>query len=334
MTREDQVRAIHALGYTESEAKFLRIVALHSGYFVRRQFLRFTESAPGKRAQDFIDGLIARRHAKREIFRGDRHLFRLQSKTIYEALGQDDNRNRRERQPSTVRLRLMGLDFILEHPDYQFLLSERQRLEHFLDRRGIDVGMLPARLFRSHGTVTARFFPDGFAQFLPSDASQAMSFVYVDDTQLSLDAFSAYLRNYRRLFEQLRAIDLVFLTTAGSRFSVAQKALERFRTRSWETNPPRFDLNRLLAHFPHRLLFERRSTGSLNTAQMKALAEDIHAVCGAKIDALYEVWKQGDVDALKTEWGRLQQPAPPQINLVSSILKYDYDLFGSLHAAS
>src|SRR5215472_11392735 len=111
MTVEDQIRAIQALGYSQPEAQFLRLVALHSGYFVRRQFLRSTESARGKRAQDFIDRLIARGHASREIFREDRHLFRLHSKTIYEALGHADNRNRREHQPSTLRLRLMALDF-------------------------------------------------------------------------------------------------------------------------------------------------------------------------------------------------------------------------------
>ncbi len=34
--------ALEALGYTEAEARFLYIVATHSGYFVARQFLAFT----------------------------------------------------------------------------------------------------------------------------------------------------------------------------------------------------------------------------------------------------------------------------------------------------
>src|SRR5215471_8334167 len=149
MTVEDQIQAIQNLGYSQPEAQFLRLVALHSGYFVRRQFLRSTDSQRGKRAHDFIDELIARGYACREVFREDRHLYRLQSKTIYEALGQEDNRNRREHQPSTVRLRLMGLDFILDHPDYRFLMTQQQRLEYFFGQRGIDAEALPARLFHS-----------------------------------------------------------------------------------------------------------------------------------------------------------------------------------------
>ena len=63
MITDSQIQAIQALGYSQQEAQFLRLVALHSGYFVRRQFLRATESRRGKRDQDFIDQLLARGHA-------------------------------------------------------------------------------------------------------------------------------------------------------------------------------------------------------------------------------------------------------------------------------
>src|SRR5207249_8136194 len=36
------LEALQALGYSESEARFLYLVATHSGYFVARQFLFFT----------------------------------------------------------------------------------------------------------------------------------------------------------------------------------------------------------------------------------------------------------------------------------------------------
>jgi hypothetical protein len=334
MTKEDQIRAIQALGYSQPEAQFLRLVALHSGYFVRRQFVRFTESARGKRAQDFIDRLIARGHVRREVFREDRHLFRLQSKASYEALGQDDNRNRREHQPSTVRLRLMGLDLVLDRPEYQFVSTEQQRLEYFFEQRGIHAEALPARLFSSNGTLTTRYFPDGFPQFLRDDNPLAVSFVYVDDAQLTTDAFRAYLCNYKSLFERLGKLDLLLLTTVPARFTLAQSVLERFRLRVWESRAPAVDLNRLLAHFPHRLLYETRATRTLNTAEIHALAEDMHTLCGPQIDHLYAIWKQDGAEALRAEWAAQQPPAPPQINLIASVLKYDYDLFGTLHAAS
>ena len=335
MSIETQIRAIQALGYSQQEAQFLRLVALHSGYFVRRQFLRATDGRRGKRDQDFIDELLDRGHACREVFREDRHLFRLQSKVIYEALGEEDNRNRREHQPSTVRLRLMGLDFILEHPEHQYLMTQEEKLSYFFEQRGIDPQALPARFFRSNGALTTRYFPDGFPQFVDRGNPPAPSFVYVDDAHLSADAFRSYLRNYQNLFEALGTVDLVFVTTSSERFGVGQKALTRFWSRVRESTMPTVDLNRLLVHFPHRLLFEKRETRVLNIAQINALAEDIHTLCGPHIDHLYEVWKLSGDEGLRAEYAAQQEESkPPRIILTSSVLEYDYDLFGTLDAAS
>jgi len=62
MTIEQKTSAIQGFGYTEAEARFLCLVA-HSGYFVRRQFLYSAGCDLGKRAQDFIDKITARKHA-------------------------------------------------------------------------------------------------------------------------------------------------------------------------------------------------------------------------------------------------------------------------------
>jgi hypothetical protein len=334
MTIDEQIQAIQNLGYSQPEAQFLRLVALHSGYFVRRQFLRSTDSQRGKRAQDFIDELIARGHACREVFREDRHLYRLQSKAIYESLGQEDNRNRREHQPSTIRLRLMGLDFILDHPEYRFLMTQQQRLEYFFEERCIDAEALPARLFNSSGTVTTRYFPEGFPQFVGGGSSSPISFVYIDDSQLTADAFRSYLHNYQSLFERLGNLALIFVTASSARGVIAEKTLARFRARTWENVVPSIDLNRLFTHFPHRLLNEKRATGRLNTAQMNALQEDLHALCSPQIEHLYAVWKQDGDEGLRAEHALQAAPSPPQIDLSSSVLEYDYDLFGTLHAAS
>ena len=46
----ENIAAIHSLGYTPDEARFLYIVAMHSGYFVPRQFLVSTGAKWGKRS--------------------------------------------------------------------------------------------------------------------------------------------------------------------------------------------------------------------------------------------------------------------------------------------
>jgi hypothetical protein len=47
------IARIEELGYTESEARFLYIVAVFSGYFTLRQFRAFTGSHCGERPNSF-----------------------------------------------------------------------------------------------------------------------------------------------------------------------------------------------------------------------------------------------------------------------------------------
>src|SRR6266571_9127167 len=66
--KPSNVDALKALGYTETEARFLYIVATHSGYFVARQFLAFTCGHWGKRTTAFWGKLHTKKHARTEYF--------------------------------------------------------------------------------------------------------------------------------------------------------------------------------------------------------------------------------------------------------------------------
>jgi hypothetical protein len=56
-----QIERIKGLGYTEAEARFLYVVAVHSGYFTLRQFCTFTRAARGKRPFLFARKLLQSR---------------------------------------------------------------------------------------------------------------------------------------------------------------------------------------------------------------------------------------------------------------------------------
>jgi hypothetical protein len=127
-----------------------------------------------------------------------------------------------------VRLRLMALDFILEHSTHRYLETQQDKLFYFFEQRGMDAEALPARFFRSNGKLTTRYLPDGFPQFVDGGNPPAVSFIYIDDAQLSANAFRSYLRNYRKLFWALGALDLVLVTTFSDRFVIGQKVLARF----------------------------------------------------------------------------------------------------------
>ncbi len=335
MTLEQQHRAIETFGYTEAEARFLRLVALHGGYFVRRQFLLSAQCDPGKRAQDFLERLLARKHACREIFREDRHLFRLHFKPIYAAIGEDDNRNRREHQPNTIRLRLMGLDFVLEHPEHEYLATGSDKLSYFVGSRGIDAGLLPARAFYVRGVLIRRQFIDGFPLFLRRDTTPNICFCYVDDGQLSTAAFRSYLRQHQRLFQALGTVNLYFLTQESRRFDAALRVLRRFTNRVADSTGTTIDVTRLLAHFPHRLLWERRQTGTLSKDQMDRLAEDLHTFNQDRHERLFELWRERGDEAVRGELATetVRQTAL-DVDLTACLLEHDYDLFGDLRAAS
>jgi len=335
MTLEQQIRAIAGFGYTVSEARFLRLVALHGGYFVRRQFLHSAGCDLGKRVQDFIDKLTSRKHACREIYREDRHLYRLHYKPIYAAIGEEDNRNRREHQPATIRLRLMGLDFVLEHPEHLFLATEQDKLRYFIEERQIEVDLLPARAFCVKGVFLTRHFVDGFPLFLSDGESPTVTFCYVDDCQFSNAAFRSYLRQYNRLFRALGPVTLYFVTRHQDRFEAASKVLRGFCERLGDPLRLPVDVNRLLSHFPHRSLWERRETRSLNKAQIDQLAEDLHAFDGPRYTRLFQLWLQDGDDGIRAELAaEKEMRLTVNVKFKCSILEHDYELFGNLLAAS
>jgi type IV secretory pathway TrbF-like protein len=57
-------------------------------------------------------------------------------------------------------------------------------------------------------------------------------------------------------------------------------------------------------------------------------------VKNVSIEDMRMVWKQDGEEGLRAELALLVAPIAPQIDLTSSVLEYDYDLFGTLHAAS
>jgi hypothetical protein len=59
----DHIERIKEFGYTESEACFLYIVAVHSGYFTLGQFNAFTGAGYGKRPTSFAQKVLKRGHA-------------------------------------------------------------------------------------------------------------------------------------------------------------------------------------------------------------------------------------------------------------------------------
>jgi hypothetical protein len=93
---EASIENLQALGYTEAEARFLYIVAVHSGYFTLGQFRAFTGSRYGKRSTSFAQKLIQQGHATVHDYLRRGSLFHLFSRTVYGQIDKDNLRNRKQ----------------------------------------------------------------------------------------------------------------------------------------------------------------------------------------------------------------------------------------------
>jgi hypothetical protein len=118
--------ALGSFGYTEDEARFLCLMATHSGYFTCQQFVRFIHSKPGKRSLTFVRKLLEKGHASARPCLRNGQVYHLFSRNLYEAIGKDNVRFRRKHSLEYIRSRLAALDFILGKLDYTFFETEQE----------------------------------------------------------------------------------------------------------------------------------------------------------------------------------------------------------------
>jgi hypothetical protein len=115
----ERARAIAPFGLTERQARFMVTVMLHSGVFVGRQYAAFAGITHGQKVHDFVERLLSRRLATAATFgpTGRLRLFHVQSKPLYAAVGEPDNRNRKPIGLGRAVERLMILDGVLADPN-------------------------------------------------------------------------------------------------------------------------------------------------------------------------------------------------------------------------
>jgi hypothetical protein len=114
MTANDvRCQALEMLGYTPRQAQFFVLVALHGGYFLRRQYVTFTGTPHGQATVRFLAHSVAREHVRVLPYGRQGHVFHLYARPLYAAIGQEDNRNRRPAEWDAVVRKLMTVDFVL-----------------------------------------------------------------------------------------------------------------------------------------------------------------------------------------------------------------------------
>lgn len=335
----ERSQAVQRLGYTEREAQFLCLAALHGGVFLRRQYNQFLGKAVGGTAAALIEKLFAKNHAKATTFVADIHIYHLCARPFYRALGQEDNRNRRMRQPVSLRAKLMGLDFVLAHPGVPFLATEQEKRDYFLGKLNVDPLILPAARYYAGDKMTERYFTEKFPIFLAQEsASQTpmVSFCYVDEGAVGTSGLVTFLKKYQPLFAALQAFQFIYVAASEVHFDAAKRLFERCCNPAEAAIAPiaeQIPIHELIAYFETKKRYDAREWESFDRAKLIRFREDSDRFSGSKFDGLYGRWQT------EGEAGLRAFLTPKPIARTSGrgafsayLLKENYDLFGSVAA--
>src|SRR6267154_5455740 len=308
---ESSLANLSSLGYTEDEARFLYLAATHSGYFSMRQFLQFTGTKSGDKSMAFSQKLLAKGHATARSFLRNGLVYHLFARIVYRAIGRENLRNRRAHSLEHIRTRLVALDFVLAHLQYEYLETEDHKLNYFCKQLALPKELLPRKRYSGavHNRTTERYFVDKFPMFLPSSSlsSPVVTFTFADPGLGILDSFKTHLLAYGSLFEALSEVRLVYVSPRPTQFEAARKTFLATAGR-----PPKKDLGEeILRYFRLQKLWDERRHGKLTTDDMEFLHLSDKRYARHRCQRLYPSWRNGIVsdDYVRSE---IQDLAPPR----------------------
>jgi hypothetical protein len=318
---QHQLAALQALGYTESEARFLYLVTMHSGYFVARQFLGFTGTHWGKRTTLFWNKLQAGQLARTYRFAQGGTAYHLFSRKLYKQIGHENLRNRREHEFEYVSTRIAMLDFVLGNLDYQYLETEPEKVAYFCSERNVPAHDLPSKTYGGRYTVkpTVRYFVDRYPMFFPAETSvpPILTFTYIQGAEASLAGFVHHLQTYLPLFRQLPEFHFLFLARVDAHFRMAAELFRDLVIVPLQANPAQD----LLRYFAIRKAWDlgKYATVTEGDLMFRNLAKERFR--GARFEHSYRAWKVGRLSDAEIRKDLQGSDKPHTIHFETRILK-------------
>ena len=305
---ESSIENLRGLGYTEDEARFLYLVATHSGYFATRQYLAFTSAKSGAKSMAFTQKLVGRGHARAGLVLRNGRIYHLYSRLIYRAMARENLRNRHEHSVEHIRIKLAILDFVLSHLDYRYLETEAEKVAYFCNELGIERPVLPAKRYAGaiREKTTDRYFVDKFPMFFTpelSSFSPVITFSFVDAGLLSLASFESHLFAYHSLFGALPHTNFVYIATRATHFEAAQRLFLAMAPTVANPDPGVEGLR----YFCYRSLWETRQFDKLTTEQIEFLNKGTQQFTDPRIESLYQPFLHGQitVDVVSEQFRKL-----------------------------
>ena len=221
---EERVAALADLGWTGRDAEWIALVCLHSGVFLRAQYLAFVGRPHPSAANRFLKrcGQLA----VEQPWNGIRQrLCRIAARPVYRALGAEHVRHRRDAGRTVLLRRLLSLDYVLEHALEPWLATEAEKVAA-LTAAGIPEAVLPRRRYERAAGSTTRYF----AHKLPIalDAERA-TFVFVQAEDETARAVRTWGQRHAPLWTALRkggrAVEAVVAGRDAARLAAAEGVL-------------------------------------------------------------------------------------------------------------
>jgi hypothetical protein len=289
---QDHLDRLRDFGYNEHEARFLYLAATHSGYFTRHQFLSFTHQTKGCLVHRFTTKLLTQHHAKATQYGHKTYVFKLTSRKVYDLIGKQDLRDHRSHTADFIGTRLLVLDFVLAHPDLQYLESHEEKLKFFNDQLGVPGSLLPGQTDSTEGIdlSLSRFFKDRFPVFVSPEKGGTQgpalpTFVYCDPAHHGISWFVGYLDRHQVFLRRLPGFNLVYATPSPWKLDRASQVFTAiFR------NANRLDPENLTRYFQVRRLWETRQHGSLTRADRDHLRAGDKQYNSEPFESAYQRW--------------------------------------------
>jgi len=309
MTFDDQhIAAIQSLGYTAAQARFLYLVAVHSGYFVPRQFLTFTGRKWGTRSHTFVTKLESRGHATWREYHPIGGVYHLFSQTLYRFIDKQNLATPGRHSVEFIRTRLLLLDFILENLGFDYFETEPEKTAYFCDSLGIPKTVLPAKTYDGAlgSEPTLRYFVDRFPMYLDHTVPggpPVISFSYLDAGLANITRFVKHVKAYLPLFRRLERFSVLYIANSAVHFLRAEKCFSALVRTSLQA-----DLSTdILRYFRLRNAWELKQYSSVSASDVEWLKEASRRFEGDHFETSYRAWASNSLseEALRTQFEQL-----------------------------
>jgi hypothetical protein len=203
MNLDDAVQTVANKGFTERQARFLVLVARHSGVCVMRQYSAFAGIVFGQKTRKFFAKLESLGWVSTYDCAHNRaRIYHLRHRDLYGAIGEPESRLRRPPAVPRALERLMVLDTILGHPDIVWLATPDEKVAHLTTLTRVPLEDLPHVVIGQGDARQVRYFPDRLPIGIHPEGRVVLVYLVVDPSR---DEFRSFLQRHVAMLAGLSA---------------------------------------------------------------------------------------------------------------------------------